>query len=368
MKRSVLMGITSIKLVTLALVTVSLSSCNWIPEEEIKANDLTTLRFGFTLTKGPEGPEKDTNSFILSVVNCNTEEIIYKGAYGERPAKMSVPSGSYDVSVISAEYDLPQFDSPQYGDSKVVIAKGGGTMNIRFLCTQTNCGVRLLYSDTFKSRYCEGHLLLAQNDKSIEYGLGESRTAYFTPGEVAFVYGNTSGKATLFSRNLTAGQIRNISVDATTDESDSSFSISVDTTTEEINEEITVGEEGGNGDGLSKVTALSPAELLRGDFSGDTVWVCGYIVGVISDDETVDFNCRGTAVSNNLAIADSPSERQTANCIGIYLSKAADKNALNLSDSGNYDRCFGHRIFVQGKVDVYKKIIAIKNICQWEVE
>ena len=103
MKRSVLMGIAAIKLVTLALVTVSLSSCNWIPEEEIKANDLTTLRFGFTLTKGPGGPEKDTNSFILSVVNCNTEEIIYKGAYGERPAKMSVPSLKLPTSAGSSK-------------------------------------------------------------------------------------------------------------------------------------------------------------------------------------------------------------------------------------------------------------------------
>lgn len=367
MKRFVLTGKASVKSVAATVFAAGiLTACNWMPMEE-SGEIPASLQFNFIQTKAPDAALPDTNSFILSVVNSSTGSVAYNGPYGSRPSALNVTAGTYDVSVRSREFGAPAFEAPLYGDEKVVLASSGETVKIKFLCTQLNCGVKMEFSDLFKQKYSGGHILLSQESGTLQYAYNETRTAYVFPGTVRFVYDDNSVQSTLFTRNVGAGELRRISLDATIDESQSSFTIEIDTTTVLIPEEITVGDESA-GDGLSAASALSIAEVLAGDFKGDTLWVYGYVAGVITDDLTIAFEESGFTADNNIAIAPSASVRDAASCLGIYLSKSADKAALNLVNEDNRKQLLGRKIYARGKVDVYKKIVTIKNLCDYVVE
>lgn len=371
MKRFVLAEKTSVRCSAAAILAAMVASatiaysCSWIPQDEVPEADTATIRFKFVQTKGGNTPEIDTNNFILSVVNSSTGEPAYSGAYGSRPEALTVTAGTYDVKVISEEFSAPAFDSPQYGDSSVVIATGGETMQVGFLCRQTNCGIKLTFSETFLKKYGDGKLFLSQEGGSVEYKYDETRTAYVLPGTVNFVYDNGTNSNILFSRSVDGGQLRKMALDATSDESVSDFSIEVDPSVTDIDESITIGQ---SGDGLSKATAMNVENILSGGFKGDTLWVYGFVVGVITDEKAIDFDCRANTIDGNIVIASSANENSVEKCLGVYLSKAALKTELGLTTDAKRSRLLGHRIFVKGKVDVYKGIPTIKNICDYQVE
>ena len=359
MKRFVQAGIIS---AVLAAMTALPASCTWMPDSEEQGD--ARLAFHFVRTKADAMP--DTNRFILKVRSAVSGDILYEGLYGDRPATLQVPSGTYTVSAMSCDFPAPAFESPLYGDEKEVVARSGETLAVGFLCTLRNSGVRIEVSDRFRSRY-PGKLLLKQTEGQLDYGYAESRTAWMFPGEVSFCYNDGKADNILFRRTLGAGEIRTLSLDATSDESGSAFSIAVDTTATRTWEQVVVGAES-TGDGLTMATAYSVAELAAADCAGDTVWVWGYVVGTILAENTVDFSCDTTSVMNNLAIAASAATRDPASCAGIYLSKAAHKNALNLKDPANRATVLHHKIYVQGKAYNYKKFPALTNLCQYQLE
>ena len=359
MKRSVQAGIIS---ATMAVLAAAAASCTWMPDADEQAD--ARLAFHFVRTKADALP--DTNQFILTVRSATSGDVLYEGSYGARPAELQVPSGTYTVSAMSCAFAAPAFDTPLYGDEKEVVARSGETLAVGFLCTLRNSGVRINFSERFKARY-PGRMQLKQSEGQIAFNYDEQRTAWMFPGEVSFCYNDGTTDNVLFKRTLGAGEIRMLSIDATADESGSSFSISVDTTATRKWEQVVVGEETG-GDGLSMATAYSVAELAAADCAGDTVWVWGYIVGTIQGEGVVDFVCDTTTASNNLAIAASPDTRDAAACAGIYLSKAAHKKALSLNDPANKAAVFHKKIYVQGKVYTYKKFPALTNICEYQLE
>ena len=363
MKRSVWAVIISATV--FAALAASTASCTWMPETEEENRDDARLVFRFANTKADSA--LDTNQFILKVLQSGADKPVYEGAYGARPAELLVPAGTYTVSVMSCRFEAPAFDTPLYGDEKVVVARSGETLAVRFLCTQRNCGVQLDFSEQFKARY-PGKMILKQDQGSLDYGYDESRTAWLFPAEMRFCYCDGQTESELFRRTLEAGEIRRISLDATNSESGSSFSIALDTTATRKQERIVIGEDTGIGDGLSMATAYSVSELTAADCAGDTVWVWGYVVGTIVDDLTVDFTCDTSTAGNNLAIAASPEIRDAKACAGVYLSKAAHKNALNLKNPANKDTVFHRKLYVQGKVYTYKKFPAVTNLCDYRLE
>jgi len=372
MKRFVLTGKASVRcsaaaiLASAVVCATSFNSCSWFPqEEETDKAETAQIRFKFIQTKASGNPEIDTNSFILTVANNNTGEVAYCGSYGSRPEALTVTAGSYDVKVISKEFNAPAFDEPQYGDSSVVIATGGETMQVGFLCRQTNCGIQLSFTETFLKKYGDGRLLLKQESGSVEYGYNETRTAYVLPGTVDFLYDDGTNENVLFSRSVESGQLRRMSLDATSDESSSDFSIEVDFSVTDIDESIVIGQ---SGDGLSKATAMSVDNVLAGNFKGDTLWVYGFIVGVITDEESIDFDCKDNTIDGNIVIAAATDVSSVDKSLGVYLSKAALKSELGLNSDAKRKQLMGHRLFVKGKVDVYKGIPTIKNICDYQVE
>lgn len=359
MKRSVWAGIISAT--AYAALAASSASCNWMPDDK---GDIARLTFHFAGTKADALP--DTNQFILTVCRGDTGEPVFEGRYGSRPAELQVPSGTYTVSVFSERFTAPAFEAPLYGDEKVVVARSGETVAVDFLCRLRNSGIRLDFSDRFKAAY-PGKIVIRQVEGALDYGYAESRTAYVFPGETRFAYHDGTAENILFRRTLEAGEIRSLSIDATDTQAGSTFSIALDTTVLRRWEKVVVGEENG-GDGLSMATAYSVPDFLAADCAGDTVWVWGYVVGTIEGEQEVRFACDTASAGNNLAIAPTVDSRESASCAGVYLSKAAQKNVLNLKDPDNRERVFHHKIYLQGKAYTYKKFAALTNLCDYKLE
>lgn len=302
----------------------------------------------------------DTNSFILSVTGVNGGTI-YKGAYGSRPKDLSVKAGTYEISVVSREFEAPAFEQPQYGDSQIVVAANGEPVRVAFLCKMTNAGIKVSLTDAFKAKYPAGSLLLKGEGGNLAYTYSESRTGYFKPSEVGFYYVNGGGETPLFNRTVNAGERHSLTLNASSDESSSGFSITVDTTTLAIVEMVTVGQEFTGSDGSSAQKALSISQAAS--HMGDTVWVWGYIVGGDLTTSSAKFEAPFEK-SSNMAIAATASERTFANCFSVELSKAAVKSALNLVDNpGN----LGKRVCLRGKVATYFGLTGLKSVSEFEL-
>ena len=360
MKRSVVAVVISATMY--AAAAAILASCTWMPEITEEGDAGLTFRFLQTKSDTPV----DTNRFILCVRQPDAVEPVYEGLYGARPATLRVPAGSYEVSAYSRRFTGPDFEDPLYGDEQVVVARSGETLAVTFRCTQRNSGLRLVFTDRFKTRY-PGHLLLKQTEGQLQYNYTEQRTAWLFPGETRICYMDGKTENLLFKRSLEAGEIRSITLDASDAESASTFSMTVDTTATRREERIVVGDEAG-GDGLTMATAYSVAQFATADCANDTVWVWGYVVGTIVSEGSVDFDCGAETAANNLAIAASPDVREATACAGIYLSKSAHKNALNLADPANRAAVLHRKIYVQGKAYTYKKFPALTNLCDYKLE
>ncbi|MBO4571091.1 MAG: DUF4493 domain-containing protein [Bacteroidales bacterium] len=345
--------------VTAVLTSVILASCNIDPAGRESRLDLS---FAEPLSSPDTraGVAADSNSFILSIAGMNGETV-YKGAYGSRPAGLTLKSGTYEVSVVSQEFVLPAFEKPQYGDSQIVLAANGEPVRVAFLCRMTNAGIRISLTDAFKAKYPAGILLLKQDAGSLAYTYSESRTGYFKAGDVGFYYVNGGSETPLFNRQVNSGERHSLTLNASSEESASGFSIKVDTTTLAIVEMVTVGQEYAGADGSSAQKAMSISQAAS--HPGDTLWVWGYIVG--GDLTTSSVNFDGPfEKSSNMAIAASASERRFANCFPVELSKAAVKNALNLVDNpGN----LGKRVCLKGKVATYFGLTGLKSVSEFEL-
>ena len=360
MKRFVRAGIISA--IVCAAVAATIASCTWMPDNQVK-ND-AALTFRFVRTKAGELP--DTSRFILRVIAAGADEPVYEGLYGERPAVLQVPSGNYEVSVYSGRFTAPAFDAPLYGDEKLVVARSGETLAVSFLCTPRNSGVQLVFSDCFKTRY-PGKVLLKQSQGQLEYGYTERRTAWLFPGEVKFCYSDGKTDNVLLRRTLEAGELRRITLDATTSETGSCFSVALDTTLLRREEQVVIGQETG-GDGLTLATAFLASELGAADCAGDTVWVQGYIVGGLTSDGTVDFACDTAVTGTAIVIADRADCRAPGECAVLHLTKAAHKQVLGLDNPANKPTIFHRKIYAQGKATTYKKFPALTNICEYQLE
>ncbi|HPH52776.1 MAG: DUF4493 domain-containing protein [Bacteroidales bacterium] len=352
MKRFVLMGV---------LFSIILASCNMGAFEERQAS----LSFSFavplktTVTKAVSLP--DTNSFIL-LVKSNTGETLYNGLYGSRPAEIKVPAGTYEVSVRSIEFDKPAFETPQYGDSKVIVVSNGEKVSIAFLCKQLNSGMRFSFSENFLKKYNSGYLLLEQEAGNLEYLFTEQRTAYLKAGNVSICHKSNTGSVPLFCRTLGAGEIHNITLEASAAESASEFTIKVDTTVVYINEKVVIGDEFSGDDGSSAQKAVSVSQAKNR--IGDTLWVWGYIIGGDMSSSSVTFVGPFTKDSH-IAIAENASEKSRDACFSVELSKTAVKNALNLVANPSN---LGRKVFLKGVVvESYFGLNGLKKVSEYSM-
>lgn len=301
----------------------------------------------------------DTNDFILTVASSGGD-IIYKGPYGERPDPIRVQSGSYDVSLYSIEFDRPEFSSPQFGDYRTVVTGSGQTVSVAFQCSQLNCGMRLIFTDSYKDRFPSSETSILSNDYSIAYPYTENRIAYFLPGILRVVCNDAGNEIPVLSRQLEAADILTVKLSASAETSDS-FSIEIDTTRNWLYEDYTLGS-GNDGSSMEKALRISDLALNTG---AKDVWVAGYIVGGDVSSSNIKFEPPFTKESH-LALSDNVKASTRSECAAIELPSSGEiREAVNLVAHPGY---LGRKLYVKGNIENYFGTPGVKNIKEFLLE
>jgi len=303
----------------------------------------------------------DTNSFILTVSDL-LGTVYYKGPYGDRPDSIMLSEGTYNVSLISADYSVPAFDSPQWGTELQVDIVADEITKVLLECTQINCGVRIAYGSHYKDMFGTSPVRIVQGDNSLVYPVGEERYAYFPPGEARFDIVTDTEAKPIFKRTLRSGVNLTFNLDASSDMGESVFEVLVDTQAIYESEDIVTDGTFFEEDGLTPKTAFCIDSAAR--HVGDTVWVWGYIVGGDCSSDKVNFFTDSIASTTNIAIAASLSASKRSECMAVELSKAAMRSALNLRDNPQLKH---RKIYLRGKVANYQgSWPGIKNLSEYQ--
>lgn len=299
----------------------------------------------------------DTNNFILTVTGPGGE--VYRGPYGQRPDPMQVTSGTYDVSLYSIEFSEPAFASPQFGDYRTVVINSGQTLSVAFGCTQLNCGMRLLFTDSFKDRFFSSEVSIRSEDYSLPYPYTESRIAYFMPGILSVVCSENGNDIPILSRQLDAADILTIKLSASA-ESSGGFSVEIDTARNWLFEDFTVGS-GNNGSSMENALQVADIPLNKG---AKGVWVTGYIVG--GDVTTSKINTAPPfSEMSNLAISDNPVATGRNECAPVQLPSGEIRDTLNLV---SHPENLGLRLYIKGDIEEYFGSTGVKNIKEFMLE
>ena len=340
------------------------ASCSFSERSE-KATLLLSIRQENTFaTKAAGDPLPDTNQFVLKIENAQGEYVYY-GLYGAKPAKLSVPAGSYSLSLVSEELDAPDWDSPVYGDDVDIVAASGETISVNFLCKMVNSGVRVRMTERYVAKY-PGNLTVSQEAGSLDYTSAETRFGFFEAGNATFTAVAADGSSqSLFSKQLTAGQMLTLTLDAGSSDAGGTISVQVDTTATYLSQTILVDQyQQSQGDGLSWETAYSTVDAAL--HPEESVWVWGYIVGGDLTSTGISYEVPFTK-NSNLAIAASPMCRTRAECMSVELASGSDiRETANLVD---HPGMLGRKIYIQGTVkESYFGMPGLKSIKEFRLE
>ena len=305
------------------------------------------------------GEVPDTNDFILTVLDSRGGEV-YRGKYGDSPASLNVPTGSYTVEAVSIEFVPPKFSAPQYGDRQVVAVTSGSDSYVELICRQLNAGVKLNIAPDFLTSYPGGSLHLRSDDGRLLYSYSEKRIAYFNPGSVSLILSDGATDEVLLTRMVESQEILVLNVSAPPPgTSKQGVSVSVDTTRNWTVEDFVIGKGGDKGGATETAYNVGQARAAAG---AEDVWVCGYIVGGDLSSSSASFTPPFKS-RTNLVLASRSSVTDKASCLSVQLQKGDIRDALNLVDNPDI---LGAEIFLKGDiVEAYYGIPGLQNITEY---
>ena len=312
----------------------------------------------------------DTNDFLLTVQN-NEGSFIYNGKYSQRPGKMVLAPGSYNVRVVSSLFDGPGFDSPCYADSATVLVEGGEVTRLSFLCRMSNGAIRLGFTAAFKERFGRYTAKLEDCNGTSTYPYQESRFLYLAPGDVFLRMVSVSDSFLISRKVLKPTEMVTLNLHSSVpgdgsggtppgDDSNFFTGILIDTASVWLSEELVVGE---RRDGSSRELALTVDEIAG--FAGEKgVWVSGYIAGFLTTGSLVCVPPFGT--ETNIALASVPGEMERSNCCGVSLPAGEIRVAVNLKDNpGN----LGKKLWVKGSISAsYFGLPGVSSVTDYYLE
>lgn len=309
----------------------------------------------------------DTGDFLLSITDSEGGTI-YSGKYDACPEVLEVPSGNYTVKVLSHEFSKPAFSSPQFGDEQCVSVPAGGVAEVRLMCEQVNCGVRLKVSPDFLTEYPDGVLFLKSAEGKLMYGYSEKRYAYFLPGNISLILSDGGTDEVLMTRNLQARQMLSLKVEvaesAVPDEPETpsaKVSVAIDTTRNWLSDTCEIG--GGDVAGASADEAMTVAQA-RSSAGAEQVWVSGYIVGGDLSSSSASFSGPFSS-RTNIVIGPKASTSNRASCLSVQLPAGDLREELNLVDNPSNH---GRKVLLKGDlVDAYYGMPGIKNITDFKL-
>lgn len=344
----------------LAAAVFAASACDLLtPEKGQGAISVHFVEDSQFLTKA--GTQIDTNNFILSVTDSKGASIYY-GTFGSAPESIITAPGTYTVSAKSCDFSTPLFNTPQYGDSQVVVVTAGNTCSVTLECVQMNAGVRLKIDPDFLTEYPNGVFFLKSADGKLMYGYSEKRIAYFKPGNVSLVLNENSTDKTICTRTLAAQEILTININVSSSRQDVGAGIHIQLDTSRVWESETL-ELGGDdsGRGQTKETAFSVSQAK--DHVGDSdVWVYGFIVGGDLTSSKCSFEAPFTS-RTNIVLASKSSCTDKESCISVQLPNGKIRDALNLVD---HEDNLGRKVYIKGDiVSSYYGIVGIQSISEY---
>lgn len=309
----------------------------------------------------------DTGDFILTITDSKGNEV-YSGRYGACPEVMEVPSGNYNVKVVSHEFSKPAFASPQFGDEQCVSVPSGGVADVRLMCGQINSGVRLKISPDFLTEYPDGVLFLKSSEGKLMYSYSEKRAAYFLPGNVSLMLSRGNSDEVLMTRRMYPREMLVLKVNVAqnapsvgTDGPSASVSVAVDTTRNWVTETYEIG--GGPTGGSSSEEALTVAQA-RTSAGVEDVWVSGYIVGGDLTSTSASFASPFES-RTNILIGPKSTTSARSSCLSVQLAAGDAREMLNLVDN---PLNLGRKVLLKGNiVEAYYGMPGMKNITDFEL-
>lgn len=353
------------RVLTALILFLFASACEAIHKEEGEGRLLLRFRAASYLQTKAVSILPDTCDFILKVTGPEGN-IVYEGKYGDAPERLMVNSGTYTISVRSAEFTKPQFSFPVFGDDQCVLVPPGGTGTAELKCGQMNCGIKLKLSPDFLTSYPKGVLFVKSADGKLMYGYSEKRTAYFNPGEISVLLEQEGVSRLLFTKNLKSREILSMSI-AAPDKggtgNKNAISISLDTSRIWTSGSYVIGEENqGKGESRENAYSVAEAKILAGV---SQKWVYGYIVGVFKSAGKPVFSPPFPS-STNLALAGRRNVSDKNSCFSAELRKKELRSALNLVDNPSN---FKRKIYLKGDfVEAYYGSPGIKNVTEYFIE
>lgn len=308
----------------------------------------------------------DTGDFILTISDSKGDRV-YSGRYDDCPESIKVLSGNYTVTVVSHEFSKPAFASPQFGDEQCVAVPSGGVTNVRLVCEQMNCGVRLKVSSDFLTAYPDGVLWLKSSEGKLMYGYSERRSAYFLPGNVSLLMSRNDSEEVLMTRNLQARDMLvlkvNVAMADSSAESGTSadVSVAIDTTRNWISDVYEIGGQGSKGAGPDDAMTVAQARKATG---AEDVWVSGYIVGGDLSSTSASFESPFSS-RTNVVIGPKSTTSDRTSCMSVQLPAGEMREGLNLVDN---PLNLGRKVLLKGNiVEAYYGMPGIKNLTDFEL-
>ena len=352
-----------------ALLLSALASCS----KNDSVSDKAVLRLAFAedaLSSRAALYPTDTSNYNL-YIKSSGGKTVFEGLWSERPREFIVDPGTYSVKAVSREFSLPMFESPQYGDFRILNLSEGESSTVNLVCTQQNCGVKLTIKDTFIANYKDANLYLRTSEGTLAYGYDETRTAYFYPGKMVVLLNSGGEEKTIYTRYLSVGEMLTLELSAAEKVplvkaiSRTGMSIRVDTTRNWIADALAFDGSGSSYGGQDPGTpaSISVSEACTMAGSND-VWVAGYIVGGDLSSSSMSFDPPFTS-RTNIAIADTPNCTDKSRCMSVQLSKGSIRDALNLVDNA---ALLGRRVHLKGDiVEAYYRIPGLQNLSDYRL-
>lgn len=357
-------------LMILVLASVMTLSCDLI------ARNLESGELRVAFAHGQEALTRagltipDTSDFILSVCDSKGRQI-YNGPYGDFPESFPLDPGSYVVKVVSSEFTKPAFSSPLFADEQCVVVPAGGVADVKLVCTQANCGIRLKIDSAFLAAYPDGVLLLKSSFGRLIYGYSEKRVAYFKPGDISLVLSDKGKDEVLMTRSLQSRDMLELKVSVASSGSPGSDTparagsvlVSVDTTRNWMSGNYVIGGDNDNG-GSAVRDALTVSQALE-SIGEVGVWISGYIVGGDLTSASASFETPFSSRTNILLGPRSSTTDKSA-CLSVQLPSGDLRTDLNLVDNPELLR---RKICLKGDVvEAYYGIPGIKNVSEYELQ
>lgn len=290
------------KLLSLALGIAVLSGCSNIKDDvsetgtlEIKCGLNTAVTLKSTAAANP-------NDFIVKIKDGQDAVVKEFDPVSSAPDQVELMAGTYTVEAYSEEFTAPAFDTPVYGGSVVVDVVPDQNKEAIINCTQTNAGVKFLWTDEFKAAFSTFAAKVKVADKALDFPETETRIGYFPAGDITIdiTLGETPNEAT-YTKTFTLNAREVVTIKPVASDAGSgtlTVAITIDTDVTEREEIFVIGT--GNNGNNSGVTSIS--EDFESGTDYDPASINGWTVAKVQGDR--DWQIR-TYSNNNYAQASA---------------------------------------------------------------